>query len=505
MPISTTYNFQALANDDLILDCFERIGISGEQLVPVQMNSANRSLNFLLLDWISKNINLWTLNSAFLTLNTGQSLYNLSPNITDIIQITSRVFSRQALINPILATVFQTNTGQTYDNGGGGVAAQAFDFNPATACTQNVADGNISFNFGVINGVNTTQTINRIGIQSNANTNYTLVVEYSNDNANWIQLLAIPAQVFNVGQVVWFDIPVPVIAWTYRVRETGGQVLNIQEIYYNNSIGIAQSNTGQTYDGAGGGNANYGYDNNDTTACIQAGADGNISYNCGTLSIGGVTQNITQNITFIGIQSNATTLYTLVVEYSNDNVNWSLLQTILPQTFTIGQIVWFDIIAPVTAWTYRIRETGGQTLNIQEIYFTNKTIDLQITPVSRNTYLSLSQKFIQGRPSCYYFNKQLIPTLNIWPTPTSDYQVLQYSYVNVMTDAGPFNYTTAVPPRMFPALAWGLTWQLALKYKPELAANMKAEYDQAFATATANDSENVDISLGVDIGAYYES
>ncbi len=44
--ISGKYNFQSLENDDLILECFERIGLAGDQLVPVQINSARRSLNF---------------------------------------------------------------------------------------------------------------------------------------------------------------------------------------------------------------------------------------------------------------------------------------------------------------------------------------------------------------------------------------------------------------------------------------------------------------------------
>ena len=61
---SSTYNFQSLENDELITECFERLGISPEQLVPVKLNSARRSLNLLLLDWISKSINLWTLNTA---------------------------------------------------------------------------------------------------------------------------------------------------------------------------------------------------------------------------------------------------------------------------------------------------------------------------------------------------------------------------------------------------------------------------------------------------------
>ena len=153
--------------------------------------------------------------------------------------------------------------------------------------------------------------------------------------------------------------------------------------------------------------------------------------------------------------------------------------------------------------TYRVRETGGSTLSLQEIYFGNTTIDLKISPVSRDTYLSFSQKYLQGRPTTYYFDKSLVPNINIWPTPTSDYLVLQYSFVRTMYEAGEFYNTTSVPARMYPALAAGLTWMLSVKYKPELADSFKAQYDEAFTLATANDSENVDMTIGYDLNSYY--
>ena len=34
---------------------------------------------------------------------------------------------------------------------------------------------------------------------------------------------------------------------------------------------------------------------------------------------------------------------------------------------------------------------------------------------------------------------------------------------------------------------------------------MKNEYEQAFSVATANDSENVDLTINYDIGSYYEN
>lgn len=358
--VSGTYNFQSLENDDLILECFERIGFAGDQLVPVQLQSARRSLNFLLLDWISKSINLWTINKEYLPLNTGQSRYTLSTSITDILEVLQRTFTRQ------LNGTAQSNTTDTYDGAGGGNPLFAFDNDFSTACIQNVVDSNISYTYGAGN----TQTITFIGIRTNVSGNYNLLIEYSNDNINWLPL----------------------------------------------------------------------------------------------------------------------------------NVDW-----IHPYAYQSGVTRWADVITPVAAMTYRVREIGGAILNIQEIYFGNSTIDLKITPISRDTYLSYSQKYLQGRPTTYYFDKQLIPNINIWPTPSPDYLVLQYSFVRTMYDAGEFYNTTSVPARMYPALAAGLTWMLSVKYKPETADVFKAQYDETFTLATANDSENVDMTIGYDLNSYYEN
>jgi len=346
---SNTYNFHSLENDELILECFERIGMPGDKLVPLNLKSAKRSLNLLLLDWLSKSINLWTLKKAFLSLNAKQSKYTLSSIVTDILQVNLRQFTRQ--LNGV-ATASE------------GVAINAFDENPLTSCTQININGNITYDYTI----------------------------------------------------------------------------------------------------------------------------GNV-----------------RTINFVGIQSNVTRDYNLQIEVSNDGVNWSVIQIIAGQTYKKGIVEWFDIISPITARYCRISETGGEILDIQELYFTDNIVDLILNSVSRDTYLSFSQKFMEGRPSCYYFDKQIVPELNIWNAPSNIYKVLQYSYVNVMQDAGGFYNVTDIPARMLPALTWGLTWMLAIKYNSAAASDMKNEYEQAFAVATANDSENIGLTLNYDIGSYYEN
>lgn len=236
-----------------------------------------------------------------------------------------------------------------------------------------------------------------------------------------------------------------------------------------------------------GGVADNAFDGNSTTACTQNAPDGNISYDYG---IGK-----TQAISFVGIQSNSNTSYSLVVESSQDTVVWETIGTIT-QSFVAGVNVWIDILRPATARAYRIRETGGATLDIQEIYFNNQVIDYEISEISRSQYLSFPNKSLQGRPTSYYLDRQLSPTLYIWPVPTAIYNCLQISYKQMIQDVGKFSTNTVfIPGRFYSALVFGLAWYLAIRYKFEKAQYFQALYKESFAIATIEDSETTPIRI----------
>ena len=350
LPTSNTYDFQSIQVELLIREAFERIGILGDFVEPVKLDSAKRSINLLLLDWMSKSINLWTLQGAYLPLVTGQRQYVLPNTVSDVIQANLRTSTRQL------------NGAATSD--AGGVAINAFDGDPTTSCTQTNPDGIISYDYG-------------------------------------------------------------------------------------------------------------------------AGA--------------------TQQINFIGIQSNTTTLYTIYVDSSVDNVTWTTLFAIPAQVFTAGVIIWADVPTPVNTRSYRIREYGGQTLDIQEIYFNNNVLDYAISDVSKYEYNTYPNKYLQGRPAIYYLDRQPFASLiNLWPTPSDQYNCLFYSYKKMMQDAGLYTNTLEIPSIFYPALIWGLSWQLALKFNPQLVEMLKGEYEQAFAIATKEDSENVPIRITGDANYYLE-
>ena len=340
LPTSGTFNFQSIQIELIIREAFERIGILGEFVEPQKLDSAKRSIDLLLLEWMNKSVNLWTLQSVYLPLITGQGQYTLPVTVSNIIQANLRTSTRQLSGTPASSS---------------GIAANAFDGNPATACTQNAQNGNISYDYGV----GTTQQINFVGITSNVTRNYTIAIEYSLDNAAWNLLFNIPPQIFSIGVNAWFDVPVPIDARAYRIREFGGATLDIQEIYFNNNI-----------------------------------------------------------------------------------------------------------------------------------------LDMPISDVSRYEYLTYPNKQLQGRPNIYHLNRQIIPILNLWPVPSNLYNCLLYSYKQMIQDAGAL-YTNAlqIPSRFYPALIWGLSYHLALKFNPAQVALFKDEYEQSFNIATTEDSESTNIRI----------
>lgn len=208
-----TYNFSQIPIHEIITEAYERCGLITDLTEGNKRKSALRSLNLLLSEWVNKGINLWTIEKAMMDINPGQSSYELPTGIVDIDFLTCAQTTRQL-------------DGTAYSSAGGD-AANAFDGNTSTACTQTAPDGYISYNYG-----STQYAINYVGIQSEVNTTYTLTFEYSQDNVTWFPVMENGPQLFYKGIISWFVLPVSPNAYYWRVRETGGGTLNVQEIYF---------------------------------------------------------------------------------------------------------------------------------------------------------------------------------------------------------------------------------------------------------------------------------
>lgn len=217
MAYSQTFNFgQNTLVETFVKDAFELCGIMGADISGLQSDSAITSLNFLLSNWVNKGLNLFTEQKAMFQLNVGQPSYILNPYAVKTTEVT--------------ASNNQQILGGTAFSSSGGVASNAFNGTPSAnnPCIQTSINGYISYTYPTGN----TPAIYYIGVQSNVNVNYNLVFEYSYDGNVWINGLTIESTYYPIGQIIWAVASTPINAMAVRIRETGGAVLNVQQIYF---------------------------------------------------------------------------------------------------------------------------------------------------------------------------------------------------------------------------------------------------------------------------------
>ncbi len=483
LPTSGTYNFLSTEVATIIDHAFQGIGKTPSSLVSYDIFNARTKINLICLDWVNRGINLWLLQTSYLSLARYQSTYALDSNIADVIQVNTRTFNRalggvpkSLNLNISNNGTAQSNTTDTYDGNGGGDANNPFTTS-SDGCTQTSINGNISYYYGVGH----TRTLRSVGIISNVDATYTLVLEASNNSADWEEVIAIPVTDFEKGLSYNFAIPAAdvVTAAYYRIRETDGETLDIQNLYFNTGI------------------PSYAFDGLSTTSCTQEDTNGLISYTYPDLTL----------INFIGITSNTTQIYKIHVTADvRDDGNYVTILEIPSQVYVAGVPVWFDIPVPISALTYDILESTAADdnpvpLDIQELYLANNTWDIPVSLCGRSTYNSFANKGAEGRPSNFYFNRQIAPTLSIYPLAADQYKVLQLSCETMVQDVGSLTNALQVPPLFYPALIEALTTALSYEYRPEASAALEAKSERTFARAYAKNTENLTYTITTDWGS----
>jgi hypothetical protein len=343
MSTSGTYRFSSPQSEQIITDAYERIGIIPDALTDQQITTAQRSLNFILTSWINRGLNLWSIGQGMLALVQNQSAYSLPNDCIDILEATNRTSTR--------------NLGGTPFSSAGGVAVNAFDGNPNTACTQNAPNGYISYSWGL---------------------------------------------------------------------------------------------------------ARYA-------------------------------------IAMVGVQSNVSRTYELNFEYSNDNVNWFTANTFFPEIYVESVIKWNVITTPVSASYFRAREIGGATLDIQELYFNTTVRDTIITRLSRSEYVAIPNKSQTGQPTSFYVDRQINPIVNIWPTPTAQYNNMYFTYTTISQDIGSMTNSPQVPSRFLESLCAALAFMLGVKNPQTVDLNkvqiLGALADKEYKFAAEEDTERVPLRI----------
>ena len=128
-------------------------------------------------------------------------------------------------------------------------------------------------------------------------------------------------------------------------------------------------------------------------------------------------------------------------------------------------------------------------------FFNSLGLEISITRISRSEYLNIPNKTSTGRPSQFFYDRQITPTINLWPTPDSSDFTLVYYFVNRIQDADTLQNTTDAPFRFLPCMVAGLAYYISLKRAPERTQLLKVVYEEEFQRAADEDEDRVSLKL----------
>ena len=135
------------------------------------------------------------------------------------------------------------------------------------------------------------------------------------------------------------------------------------------------------------------------------------------------------------------------------------------------------------------------TIDILDVVVRRSGADLGMIRMGRSDYLALPDKDQQGRPIQFFVDRQITPTVTIWPAPENSTDQLIYYRLLRMDDTDTSTNTAEVPFRFLPSLVSGLAYSIAMKRAPDRMAILKAAYDEDFLRAAVEDRERTSLHL----------
>ena len=185
----------------------------------------------------------------------------------------------------------------------------------------------------------------------------------------------------------------------------------------------------------------------------------------------------------------------MLAEWANRGLNqWTITEKTVALVKDDGEynIDSTNATAPIDVLDAFVRETVG-----------SEVTDLPLTKLSRAEYSHIATKSTTGKPSQIFVDKQITPTITLWPVPDkSDTYTVYMNVLTRMDDADAATNTLDMPFRFYPCLAAGLAYYLSMKRAPDKTAFLKQIYDEEFIRALSTDQERASFYVSPNFRGY---
>ncbi len=211
----------------------------------------------------------------------------------------------------------------------------------------------------------------------------------------------------------------------------------------------------------------------------------------------GLEYQTAQPVFYVGFNGYAAgggvTTYNFAYEVSDDGVTWTTVQQFPATTLSDREWAYFNISTTPNHSFYRLRETVATTFSIRQIVFSTSQQVIPLARLNRDDYWNLPNKqFPSVRSLQYWFDRQIEPSMYLWPVPNNDFQMFQLVVEKQMQDVGTLTNQIYVPDRWINSVQKQLSHSMSLQLPGIDIARiqyLEAQANKAFMQASEEDRD----------------
>lgn len=210
-----------------------------------------------------------------------------------------------------------------------------------------------------------------------------------------------------------------------------------------------------------------------------------------------------QAIWYVGILTLETRNYKINIEYSLDGNTWQVAKKCPEDTYYVNQARWWVVEVPLVTRWWRIREVGGATLAIQQLYFNVPNpgqADITMGHISRESFINYPQKINpNATPTAIYYNEKINRSIYVYGNNYNSWNGLVYTARIYAQDVGHLMENIDVDDKYYRAIVAALAYNLALQNSSPNLGALKADYDEVYAAMSDDDGEMVPLTMSVNL------
>jgi len=137
----------------------------------------------------------------------------------------------------------------------------------------------------------------------------------------------------------------------------------------------------------------------------------------------------------------------------------------------------------------------AEIMDVQMAVLRRNSIDTRMNRMARTVYQTRPNKATQSRPSQFFIDRVNPPVMYLYLTPENSTDEVVLQVMNRVEDVTASIQTLDIPNRFAPAIIAGLTYQLALKFKPDMITLGKQIFEEELGRALEEDRERASLFL----------